>query len=100
MKVTKPDGASAHTREYVWGPGYVDEIICQMGSAGVPPAKLYYPQDANYNVVVVTDEDGAVVAQYAYKPYGGVCLSKKQPGHTRLRATRLGLLRFVRCRVG
>ena len=66
-------------REYVWGPGYVDEIVCQMGGVGVPPARLYYLQDANYNVVAVTNDSGDVVFQYAFEPYGGVLAADTFP---------------------
>jgi YD repeat-containing protein len=74
------------TREYVYGPNYVDEFVAQIahpaatgtGSAG--PQLLYMLQDANYNVVGIlgkrTDPNDPnrtyfdVLAQYTYEPYG------------------------------
>jgi len=70
------------TREYVWGPGYADEIVAQLdysadplGGTGVTPETYYYLQDANYNVVaVVAPAAGGypaqVLYQYTYGPYG------------------------------
>ena len=84
IEITDPNTAGAETayREYVYGPGYVDEVVCQIaGSAGVPPATYYYLQDGNYNVTAVigppdpnaTTGPGvspAVLWQYTYEPYG------------------------------
>ncbi len=79
------------TREYVWGPGYADEIVCQfdysadpLGGTGVEPETYYYLQDANYNVVaVVAPASGpnspAVLWQYTYGPYGDVLAADAHP---------------------
>ncbi len=68
-------------REYVYGPGYVDEFVCQIDRND---AVLFMLQDANYNVVGlvagtgVTDRNGDVVPpgtlleQYTWEPYGGL----------------------------
>ena len=84
IEVTDPNTPSAVTayREYVYGPGYVDEVVCQIaGSAAVPAATYFYLQDGNYNVTAVigppdpnaTTGPGtspAVLWQYTYEPYG------------------------------
>ena len=38
--------------------------------AGTDPETYFYLQDANYNVVAVMDDDGDVLTQYTYTPYG------------------------------
>jgi RHS repeat-associated protein len=62
-------------REYVYGPDYVDEFVCQIAPKAVTPSLgvLYMLQDANYNVVALSHPgSGNVVEQYAYEPYGEV----------------------------
>ena len=54
-------------REYVWGPDYVDELVCQIDRTG---AAMYAIQDANYNLMALTDASGAMLEQYTYDPYG------------------------------
>ena len=56
-------------RQYVYSPDYVDEFVAQIDSAG---AVFYMLQDGNYNVVALVNASGAVVEQYAYRPYGGL----------------------------
>ena len=67
-----PAGQAAETatREYVWGPGYVDEIVCQLDDGVSPTTLTYYLQDTNYNVVGLLDDAGNVLIQYTYTPYG------------------------------
>ncbi len=71
------------TREYVWGTGYADEILCQLDrGAGVDPqfADLYYYlQDANYNVAAVLDDSANVLLQYTYDPYGNLAAIDVDP---------------------
>ena len=52
---------STVTREYVYGPGYVDELICQVADSGSGPTTYYYLHDANYNVLGIVDAGGALV---------------------------------------
>ncbi|MBW7905419.1 MAG: hypothetical protein H3C42_07615 [Phycisphaerae bacterium] len=59
--------------EYVWGPDYVDELVCQYGGAADPNAPSFGAlTDANYNVMAIVDGDCEVVEQYVYDPYGGL----------------------------
>jgi len=54
-------------REYVYGLDYIDEIVAEFYGTN---NKRYYHQDANYNVIAVTDYSGGVYQQYSYDPYG------------------------------
>ena len=66
-----PNPQGSHTtytdREYVWGPDYVDECLWQVDRPGNTAFVL---QDANFNVVGLTDPQGALLQQYDYDPYG------------------------------
>ncbi|MCB9844668.1 MAG: hypothetical protein H6811_01595 [Phycisphaeraceae bacterium] len=53
--------------EYIHSPGYVDEFVCSVDRFGAPSFIL---QDANYNVIALTDAAGAVLTQYTWDPYG------------------------------
>src|SRR5207244_2699133 len=48
-------------REYIYGPDYVDEFVCQIDRYG---AAIYMLQDANYNVVALLTPAGGVLEQY------------------------------------
>jgi hypothetical protein len=54
-------------REYIHGPGYVDEYICQIDGFG---RLAYILQDANYNVIAQANDDGEVIEQLMWSPYG------------------------------
>ena len=53
-------------RQYVWGERYVDDLILRDHSS----TRLYALTDALFNVVALTDDDGAVLERLAYQPYG------------------------------
>ena len=53
-------------RQYLWGERYVDDLIFRDHSS----TRLYALTDALFNVVAMTDDDGAVVERFAYQPYG------------------------------
>ncbi len=59
-------------REYVYGPEYVDEFVCQFSFTTMLPATTYFVQDANYNVVALTNALGNLLEQISYDPYGTV----------------------------
>ncbi len=62
--------------EYVYGPDYVDEVIFQeTRRARGTTLEAYVLQDANYNVVALTDTLGGVMQQYAWDPYGSPAAS-------------------------
>ncbi len=68
----KHDGTSlALYRQYVYGLDYIDEVVAYYDSDDTPTNPHFILQDANYNVVGVTDHEGYLEQQYAYQPYGG-----------------------------
>ena len=90
-----PPGPQAHwtDREYVWGPEYVDELICQ-----IPPLSgehagpvMYALLDGNYNVVGLTNWFGQMLEQYAYEPYGNAAASESFGPHAVNRVGHQGL---------
>ncbi len=74
VEVDVADPNAPVLREYVWGPDYVDEAVCQFadedGNPATPATVHYSLQDGNYNVVALVDAAGGLEAQYAYEPYG------------------------------
>jgi YD repeat-containing protein len=67
------DGSDSTLQRYVWGVGYVDELV-QVGqgiSGGSTIVQEFYVmQDANYNVLGVATDYGRLVERYEYTPYG------------------------------
>jgi RHS repeat-associated protein len=70
---------STVTKQYVWGLGYVNDIVLRddnssSGSYGKSSSglgrRLYYQQDANYNVTALTNTSGTAMQRYLYTPYG------------------------------
>jgi hypothetical protein len=64
---------------YIYGPGYVDEFVCQITQATLASSlgdTYYYLQDDNYNVVGLVSPAGEVVQQYVYSPYGRPLISE------------------------
>ena len=55
-------------REFVYGLNYIDEPVAQYHEGGPDPHYVF--QDANYNVIALTDSTGALEQQYSYRPYG------------------------------
>ena len=67
------NGATTADRQYVWGLRYIDELICRdrdTDGNGTLDERLYALQDANWNVVALTDAAGTVRERYAYDAYG------------------------------
>ncbi|WP_428940632.1 RHS repeat-associated core domain-containing protein [Fontivita pretiosa] len=60
-------------RQYVWGIGYVDELILRerdTADDGTLEERLYALQDANYSVTCIIDTAGDAAERYTYTPYG------------------------------
>jgi len=58
-------------RKYVYGSPYIDELACKIELDG-GETRMYYLQDANYNVVALADANGDVQERCWYEPYGTV----------------------------
>ena len=63
--VTPDPIAIYRERDYVYGPDYIDEFICQYDETGAARLML---QDGSYNVVAM--ETPSNVEQYVFSPYG------------------------------
>ncbi|MCX6666598.1 MAG: RHS repeat-associated core domain-containing protein, partial [Euryarchaeota archaeon] len=62
--------SSGDKKDYIYGPGYIEEFIAQIDITGSSQKITYMLQDANYNVVALVDSSGTVKEQYTYDPYG------------------------------
>jgi len=68
------------TAQYVWGPFYVNQIVLRdsnptsLGELGITSSglslRVYFQQDANWNVTAVTDVSGSVLMRLEYSAYG------------------------------
>ena len=61
------------TTQYVYSPVYVDAVLLRDKDTNADSTldqRLYYQQDANFNVTSVTDDNGNVVQRFVYDPYG------------------------------
>jgi hypothetical protein len=63
-------------REYIWGPGGVDELVCQIYDSG---ARAYALLDIGGNVTGLVNSTGGLIEQYVYDPYGQALL-RETPG--------------------
>jgi len=68
--------------EYVYGPGYVDEFVLESQKSGGAQQDFYVLQDANFNVMALTDASGGVVEQYQWEPYGLLAAKDTNTGGT------------------
>ena len=62
-------------RQFVWGRRYIDDLVCRDRDTSDPPngtldESLYCLQDANWNVIAITDSSGTVQERCAYEAYG------------------------------
>ena len=60
---------------FVFGLRYIDDIILRVrdgNASGPPEERRYYLTDANYNVVMRTDDSGRGVERMFYSAYGQV----------------------------
>ncbi|MEZ6104397.1 MAG: RHS repeat-associated core domain-containing protein, partial [Pirellulaceae bacterium] len=67
-------GTSSSARvQFIWGSRYVDDFVLgnwDSDSNGTLDTWYYGLQDANWNMVALVDETGAVLERYSYYPYG------------------------------
>ena len=69
-KTNASDTAVEPHRRYVYGLDYIDEVVAYYDTGAADPNPHFVLQDANYDVVAVTDHQGYLEQQYAYAPYG------------------------------
>jgi len=63
------DGSGNLYQQFIHGTQYIDELVMvRVADKG----DLYVHQDANWNVIGLTDLGGSVVERYVYTPYGEV----------------------------
>jgi RHS repeat-associated protein len=63
------DGSGNLVSQFVRGLRYIDEVVMVRAK---DEGELYVHQDANWNVVGLTDLGGRLVERYVYRPYGEV----------------------------
>jgi len=69
-------GTSNVSFQYVWGAGYVDDLVLRdTYSGGVKTQRLYAQQNANYDVTALVNTSGQVQERYLYDPYGAVTVT-------------------------
>ncbi len=69
-KTNASDTAVEPHRRYVYGLDYIDEVVAYYDTGAADPDPHFVLQDANYDVVGVTDHTGILEQQYSYAPYG------------------------------
>ncbi|MFO0972174.1 MAG: polymorphic toxin-type HINT domain-containing protein [Phycisphaerae bacterium] len=75
-------------REYVWGTGETDELVCQFDKLG---RAMYVIQDAGGDVTGLLDDTGSLVEQISYEPYGAVRWAESYSPHPVSRVGHKGL---------
>ncbi|MEK6675465.1 MAG: RHS repeat-associated core domain-containing protein, partial [Planctomycetota bacterium] len=63
------NGSGDMVQQFIHGTRYIDELVMMRVK---DKGDLYVHQDANWNVIALTDLGGSVVERYVYKPYGEV----------------------------
>jgi len=68
------DGSNNLVQQFIHGTQYIDELVMmRVKSKG----DLYVHQDANWNVIALTDLGGSVVERNVYTPYGEVTVHQE-----------------------
>ena len=57
---------------YVWGAAYTNELVVEYLPSDGSLVRNWVEQDANWNVISVTDDSGNVLERYRYTAYGEV----------------------------
>ena len=73
----REDGVANPIEQFIWHPYYIDALAVRFYDANTldtTQADHYYQQDANFNVVAVTNSSGAVQERYNYSAYGDVTI--------------------------
>jgi len=62
-------GSNRSYNTYVWGLGYVDDLI-EQDTGNLGSSRTYVQQDANHNVTALLSSSGVVTNRFVYDPYG------------------------------
>ncbi|WP_146561198.1 RHS repeat domain-containing protein [Posidoniimonas corsicana] len=62
----RENSSTSASKQLVWGTRYVDDLVLR----DTPSERLYSLQDANFNVIAIADNAGAVKERFVYQPYG------------------------------
>jgi len=75
------NGSSGVVQQFIHGTQYIDELVMMRlvdsDTALDARGDLYVHQDANWNVIALTDLGGSVVERYVYTPYGQVTVHQE-----------------------
>ena len=68
------DGSGNLYQQFIHGTQYIDELVMvRVKDKG----DLYVHQDANWNVIGLTDLEGSIVERHVYRPYGEVTVNQE-----------------------
>jgi RHS repeat-associated protein len=56
--------------QYVWGQGYVDDLVLRDRTVSGTTTRTYVQQDANHNVTALISTAGTVLERFVYDAYG------------------------------
>jgi len=69
------DGSDNLVQQFIHGTQYIDELVMVRTK---DKGELYYHQDANWNVIAMTDLAGRVAERYVLTPYGEVTVHQER----------------------
>jgi len=68
------DGSGNLAQQFIHGTQYIDELVMvRVKDKG----DLYVHQDANWNVIGLTDQGGSLVERHVYRPYGELTIHQE-----------------------
>ena len=71
------DASEAAVCQYVWGRRYIDDLVLRdrdTTSDGTLDERFYALQDANWNVIAISNPDCQIQERYAYDAYGALAV--------------------------
>jgi len=68
------DGSGNLVQQFIHGTQYIDELVMMRAKS---KGDLYVHQDANWNVIALTDLGGSIVERNVYTPYGEVTVHQE-----------------------
>jgi hypothetical protein len=70
----RQNGDTDPLNQYLWHTYYIDALAMQWFDSNIDGdvERIFYLQDANFNVVAAVESGSSLVERYAYTPYGEV----------------------------